>query len=406
MAFKILMFGWEFPPHNSGGLGTACFGLTRSLARRDAKVIFVLPQKVSVSSDYAKILFANIDSVKFRRVDTLLYPYITSESYTDELSYLEDKDAVYGLSLMEEVKRYGFKARKIAKTEDFEIIHAHDWLSFPAGLEAKYASGKPLVVHVHATEFDRTGGGNINKEVYEMEKRGMEGADAVIAVSALTKNMIVKHYGIPEGKVTVVHNGIERDEFRRLPSELASLKAAGNKIVLFVGRITLQKGPDYFVSAARRVLEYRPKTLFVVSGTGDMERQMMRQAAEAGIGDKVLFAGFLRGDDLHRVYQAADLYVMPSVSEPFGITPLEALANGTPVLISKQSGVSEVLTHALKADFWDIDDMTDKIISVLDHSPLHETLRDNGGLEIGKLNWMASAAKCIDLYGRVLSGAK
>jgi glycosyltransferase involved in cell wall biosynthesis len=395
------MFGWEFPPHNSGGLGTACFGLTKALSRESTDVVFVLPKKVPVNTSHAKLVFANEKSIKVRHIDSILYPYITSETYSDEVRNL--KDEVYGLSLMEEVKRYARKAGAIAVSENCDVIHAHDWLAFLAGIEAKRATGKPLVVHVHATEFDRTGGTGVNSEVYAIEKQGLEEADAVIAVSGWTKNILISKYGVPPEKIQVVHNGIDTDDHKIVSHKIESLKRAGNKIVLFVGRITLQKGPDYFIRAAKRVLEYRPDTLFVVSGSGDMECQMIRQAAESGIGDKVIFAGFLRGDELSGIYQSADLYVMPSVSEPFGITPLESLMNGTPVLISKQSGVAEVLTHVLKTDFWDTEDMADKIISVLDHRPLYESLRENGGREVERNSWRNAAMKCINIYQRLCS---
>ena len=392
------MFGWEFPPHNSGGLGTACFGLTKALSR-DANVIFVLPKKVPVNSAFAKMVFANQRSIQVKHIDSLLYPYITVEKYNEESR--THHDSIYGLSLMEEVRRYARKAGAIAVSEKCDVIHAHDWLAYLAGIEAKKATGKPLVVHVHATEFDRTGGNGVNEEVYAIERAGIAAADHVIAVSQWTKNILVSKYGVAPEKITVVHNGIDIEETKRLPSRLQNLKDAGNKIVLFVGRITLQKGPDYFIRTAKRVLQYRPNTMFVVSGSGDMEYQMIRQAASEGISDRVLFAGFLRGDDLNSVYQAADLYIMPSISEPFGITPLESLANGTPVLISYQSGVSEVLNHALKADFWDIDDMADKIISTLDHPALYESLRDNGYREVEKNSWSVAASKCLSVYGKL-----
>lgn len=402
MPHKVLMFGWEFPPHNSGGLGTACFGLSRAMVRAGTDITFVLPKRTPVDSPYMRFLFASDAAIRIRHVDALLYPYITHEKYSEELQLVPGGD-VYGLSLMAEVARYARKARQIALSEDFDVIHAHDWLSVPAGLSAKQATGKPLVIHVHATEFDRTGGNGINQDVYNIEKRGAHGADHVIAVSHRTKEMLMRHYNVPEGKISVVHNGVLEEEFQPAGRALERLREAGNKIVLFVGRITLQKGPDYFIRAAKKVLELRPKTIFVVSGSGDMERQMMREAADLGLADKVLFTGFLRGDELKSIYASADLYVMPSVSEPFGITPLESLANGTPVLVSKQSGVSETLTHALKADFWDIDDMTDKIISVLDHPTLHENLRDNGRREASKLTWAEAARKCLEVYTRVFA---
>jgi len=395
------MFGWEFPPHNSGGLGTACFGLTRALSR-DSDVVFVLPKKSAVDDKYVKMVFANQNSIDLKYVDTILKAYVTEQQYFDER--YTHTDEVYGLSLMEEVKRYARKAGTIARKAKCDVIHAHDWLAYLAGMEAKKATGKPLIVHVHATEFDRTGGTGVNQQVYDIERAGMHAADAVIAVSQWTKNIVVNHYGVSPDKITVVHNGIDVGDVKPVPSRVQALKDAGNKIVLFVGRITMQKGPDYFIRAAKRVLEFRPNTIFLVSGSGDMERQMIRQAAAEGISDKVFFVGFLRGEELDSIYQSADLYVMPSISEPFGITPLEALANGTPVLISRQSGVAEVLNHALKTDFWDIDDTADKIISTLDHPCLHESLKVNGGREVAKNTWAVAAGKCLDVYGRLVVG--
>ncbi|MEK7193602.1 MAG: glycosyltransferase family 4 protein [Patescibacteria group bacterium] len=397
---KVLMFGWEFPPHNSGGLGVACAGLARGLANRGIGITFVLPKKVGVSADFLKIIFADISGIKFREIDSLLSAYATSVSYREIRS--RTVSSIYGKGLFEEVMRYALRAYHLAKEEDFDLIHAHDWLSFGAGLAAKAASGKPLIVHVHATEFDRTGGMNINKRVYEIEKEGMEKADAVIAVSQFTKNIIVRHYGIDPNKINVVHNAVDIFEPGHFASELLELKRDGRKIVLFVGRITLQKGPDYFLQAAKKVLEYNSRVLFLVVGSGDMERQLIEQASSLGISDKVLFAGFLRDQELAKVYRVADLYVLPSVSEPFGITTLESLAHGTPVLISRQSGVAEVLSHALKVDFWDIDEMANKIVSVLAYAPLHACLRENGNTEVKKLSWGRSAEQCSGVYNEVM----
>ena len=284
------------------------------------------------------------------------------------------------------------------------MIHAHDWLSFPAGLRAKEVSGKPLIVHVHATEFDRTGGNGVNPEVYAIEKEGMTRADRVVTVSHFTKNLVTRHYGVPDYKVTVVHNGIDFEVKPRLDERLSALKRRGERLILFVGRITLQKGPDYFLQAARRVIDLEPGVTFVMVGSGDMTGQIVEQAAALGLGQRFIFAGFLRGDELDAIYQAADLLVMPSVSEPFGLTPLESLANGTPVLVSRQSGVSEVLRHALKVDFWDIDEMVNQIIAVLRHPPLKRTLAVYGQTDARRVTWSAAAEKCLNIY-RSLVGA-
>ncbi len=394
------MFGWEFPPHNSGGLGTACFGLTRALAARQIEVIFVLPKKVGVNTSFAKMVFADERHVKFYEVESTLMPYVTSEGYIRE----RDKvfQDIYGKTLMAEVHRYALRARAIAKKERFDIIHAHDWLSFLAGIEAKKVSGKPLILHMHATEFDRTGGQGVNLEVYGIERTAMEQADGIIAVSNFTKQKIIEHYGIEASKIEVVHNGIEECDYKNIPEKLQELKKSGQKIVLFAGRITIQKGPEYFIRAAKRVLDIKQNVTFLVAGSGDMERQMMMEAAHLGISDSVIFVGFLRGDDLNAVYKAADLFVMPSVSEPFGLTPLESIIAGTPVIISKQSGVSEVLTHALKVDFWDTEDMANKILGVISHRSLLETLWGNSREEVKKVTWDAASKKCIDYYEKIL----
>lgn len=398
---RILMFGWEFPPFNSGGLGVACQGLTKSLSERGFQVTFVMPRRLAVSTPHARMVFAESSDVKFLTVDSVLEPYMTSRSYLRERTV--EGTTIYGRDLFEEVERYKLMGAVIAKEEDFDIIYAHDWLSFGAGVEAKYATGKPLIVHVHATEFDRCGGPNVNRHVYNVEKWGMEEADRVIAVSELTRQIIIKEYGIPPEKVRVVHNGID-DSTKPAGAgwkRMRSLKQAGFKIVLFLGRITIQKGPDYFIRAAARVLEHNPKVMFVISGSGDMEEGMMKLAAQLNISQNVLFTGFLSGGDRHEMYTSSDLFVMPSISEPFGITPLEAMKLGTPVMISKQSGVSEIVQHALKIDFWDIDEMANKILSVVGYPGLKETLSEYARDEADKITW-ADAAKKVDVIVREL----
>jgi glycosyltransferase involved in cell wall biosynthesis len=393
---RILMFGWEFPPYNSGGLGVACLGLTRALAGRGAEITFVMPKRLDVKSSHARMIFADDFNISLRPIDSNLSPYLTKASYQRGR---ELDGGLYGNDLMHEVLRYSALGADIARHESFDVIYAHDWLSFGAGMEAKRITGKPLVAHVHATEFDRCGGAaGINKDVYAIERAGMEAADVVVAVSLLTKNIIVHNYGIPESKVRVVYNGIDESTAPApgigLP-RLRALKEAGYSIVLFLGRVTLQKGPDYFIRTAKRVLERSPKTVFVLSGSGDMDRSSMELAASLGIGDRMLFTGFLGGADRHEIYAAADLFVMPSVSEPFGITPLEAMRLGTPVLISKQSGISEIVSHALKADFWDVDEMANQILAVIAHSSLRQTLSSNGIGEAEKITW-ADAAQKLD----------
>ena len=260
-----------------------------------------------------------------------------------------------------------------------------------------------MVVHVHATEYDRTGGQGLNREVYEIEKEGVNKADAIIAVSNFTGKKIIDHYGVCPDSVNAVHNAINYDDYSSANKSRFLLKAKGKKIVLYVGRITIQKGPDYFLQAAKKVLERRDDVLFVVAGSGDMEAEMIEKAAALDIADKVLFAGFIRDRDLIKAYQMADLYVMPSVSEPFGLTPLESMVYGTPVLITHQSGVAEILKNALKVDFWDTDEMANKILAVMEHRPLKKTLISNGFKEVKKFNWQSAAKKCINIYQNVIN---
>jgi glycogen synthase len=399
MPKRVLMFGWEFPPHNSGGLGVACYGITKALARKNIEVIFVLPRKLDgVKEDFLKIIDGNIECQSSYLFNSPLYPYVTDKKYYSDLFHHHE---IYGNSLVEEVFRYAEFGKKIAKKEKFDVIHAHDWLSFGAGIKAKEVSGKPLVVHVHATEFDRCGGSGVNSLVYALEKEGMEKADKIIAVSNYTKNIIVNSYGIHPDKVEVVHNGVDFNKEYSLSENVHAIKRAGKKMVLFVGRLTLQKGPDYFIKVAKKICDVTEDIYFVISGSGDMQEFLISEVAQMKISDRVLFSGFLRGKDLQEVYALADLFVMPSVSEPFGITPLEAISSGTPVLISNQSGVSEVVSHALKADFWDIDDMANKVLAVLNYDPLSYCLKENGKKEIASITWEKAAEKCIQIYNNL-----
>ncbi len=417
---KVLMFGWEFPPHNSGGLGVACKGVVDSLCSQGTAVTFVLPKKVPTGSFQNRVIFAdNTDALlNTKGVDVLLMPYITSESYQSELD--KEKSGTggkkkrnkrnasnYAGTLIGEVYRYGELAGDVAEAEEHDIIHAHDWLSFEAGIAAKEVSGKPLIAHVHATEFDRSGE-RVNQDIYDIERRGVHMADSVVAVSNFTKNILIKRYGVPESKISVVHNGINEDDYSSFLEEspasvISGLKSHGYKIVLFVGRITFQKGPDYFVKMAKRIREYEPNTFFVVCGSGDMEKQMIREVASARMTDRFIFTGFLRGESLNTVYRSADIYIMPSVSEPFGLTPLEAMIQDTPVLVSYQSGVSEVVSHALKANFWDIDDMTNKVIAVLRNPSLQQCLKNNGKMEVSGVSWKLAGEKLISLYRSLLA---
>ncbi|MGD0784222.1 MAG: glycosyltransferase [Sedimentisphaerales bacterium] len=440
------MLGWEFPPFISGGLGTACYGLTKAMSKLGLEVTFVLPRAIRVDdpstcvkmrtpadinfNKTAEEFDRELKNIKFKAIDSALKPYSTAETYQHEIEdmilakqksigisgaegendidtdarahYAIDTKAHYAGDMYSEVHRYASSAVKLAMQEDFDVIHAHDWMTYPAGIAVAAVTGKPLVVHVHSTEFDRSGE-NVNQMIYDIERAGMHAADKVIAVSYLTRNIILTRYGISGDKVEVVYNGIERNGNGLNLGKIEVSK--DEKIVLFLGRITMQKGPEYFLGAAKKVLEVMDNVKFVMAGSGDMMRRSIELAAELGIGSKVLFTGFLRGEDVRKVYERADLYVMPSVSEPFGIAPLEALNNDVPVLISKQSGVSEVLTHVLKADFWDVNEIANKIVAVLKYPPLQMTLKEHGNFEVRKLRWEDAAEKCKQIYSQLVEQA-
>lgn len=397
VALKILTFGWDYPPIKNGGLGVACYGLTTELVRRGIEVIFVLPRTQEVDGS-ARFIFANKQrGIRARVIDSPLKPYLSSNSPL----YVFEKDGtqrVFARNLIEEVYHYAAKAGAIASEEEFDIIHAHDWTSYLAGLAAKEVTGKPLIVHVHATSYDQAGSKNVDPEVYKIEMRAFEEADCIVTVSQLTKDIIVREHGADPEKIVVVHNGCSEIEPVPLAPVLSELKSQGKKIVLFHGRITIQKGPDYFVRAARRVVDIAPNTVFVVSGWGDMEHQVMQLVGALGLSSNVIFAGALWDEERDRMYQSADLLVMPSVSEPFGLVALEAIQHGTPALISKQSGVSEVLTNVLKVDFWDVEEMANKIVALLRYSPLDAQLTQYGRSEARRNSWGKAAHSIKELY--------
>jgi glycosyltransferase involved in cell wall biosynthesis len=418
------MLGWEFPPFISGGLGTACFGLTKAMDQLGIKVTFVLPKMVEnqysthvklISPDsrmWSAFRFDKLKNVAFRTISSPLQPYLTPSAYQRRIEEaLNQKHGGstgsagwfgvdYSGDMYAEVHRYAAVVAELAKNEQFDVVHAHDWMTYPAGIVVSAVSGKPLIVHVHSTEFDRSGE-NVNQMIYDIERKGMHTAHKVIAVSHFTRGIIIGRYVISSEKVEVVHNGVERNgNGNRLLAESGIGK--DEKIVLFLGRITMQKGPEYFLLAAKKVLEAMDNVKFVMAGSGDLMHRAVEMAAELGIGHKVLFTGFLRGDAVQKIYKMADLFVMPSVSEPFGIVPLEALENDVPVIISKQSGVSEVLMHALKVDFWDVNEIANKIIAVLKYPPLQETLVNYGNFEVRKLRWKDSAEKCLRIYEETL----
>lgn len=429
------MFGWEFPPHIAGGLGTACYGMTRGLARNGVEVVFVMPRaygdedqrfvRVVNASDVETIGTRDhefseelLEKVSFIHIDSNMLPYISPEEYaayhdefvrsgrthewTDVWKQRYTFSGKYGANLMEEVARYAMVAAQVAKDLEgqFDVIHAHDWLTYFAGIAAKRVSGKPLVVHMHATEFDRSGE-NINRRVYAIEKAGMQAADRVIAVSELTRRIVIGKYGIPADKVVTVHNAVRFGE----SEEAAPERAVKDKVVTFLGRITYQKGPDYFVEAAAKVLQRVSDVRFVMAGSGDLMNHVVRRVAQLGIADRFHFTGFLKGGEVQRMFRLSDVYVMPSVSEPFGISPLEAMRSGVPVIISRQSGVAEVLDYAIKVNYWDVDALADAIYGLLTYPALGRMFVSKGLEEVTGLKWTNAAAKIKTVYETVVAEA-
>ena len=476
---RVLIFGWEFPPHISGGLGTASYGLTKALSHLGVEITFVVPrlfggedtsianlisadsvpvriltkkkipqQNFSSLDEISKLIETNKksifqeheiwDKIKKIEVNSPLLAYSTPETFSEYLRMLgiNEKDLIindkgqilftekgevnaasisgeeieqvaqkirfsfsggYQGALFQEVINYAIVAREIAMMNDFDLIHAHDWLTYLAGVEAKRVSGKPLVIHVHATEFDRSGE-NINQQVYNIERYGMENADYIIAVSNWTRNIIIKRYGIDPQKVFTVYNAV--DHLPDIGKQYQ--KTVPEKIVTFLGRITFQKGPEYFIEAARLVLDHCENVRFVMAGSGDMLWRMIRLSAARRISDRMHFTGFLKGEDVVRLFSISDVYVMPSVSEPFGISPLEAMRYNVPVIISRQSGVAEVLRHAIKVDFWDTHAIADSIFGLVKYESMAQMFRKYAREELEQLKWENSAQKVISIYHRAL----
>jgi len=425
----VLMFGWEFPPHITGGLGTASYGLTKGMtAIDDMDVIFVVPKSWGDEDQSGiRLIGANKVPVAFKQIyfkgtrrpvekieiSSRIVPYIDPEDYwkivrskisghrliiqTNKKGMI-DFSGRYDHNLLDEIYKYSIIASVIAEENEFDIIHAHDWLTYPAGIAAMEVSGKPLVIHVHATDFDRSGG-NVNPEVYRIEKNGMDAASKIVTVSNLTRDIVINKYNINPDKVETVYNAVEPVHFY---DDINVSKGFDDKVVTFLGRITLQKGPEYFIEAAYKVLKVMNNVRFVMAGSGDMMERMMRRAASLKITDRFHFTGFLKGKDVFTLLAMSDVYIMPSVSEPFGISPLEAMQSNVPVIISKQSGVSEILTHAVKTDFWDIDAMADAIYGILNYPALASMFIRNGKEEVIRLKWDNSARHVRDIYERVI----
>lgn len=425
---KVLMLGWEFPPQITGGLGTACYGITKSLAQQNVDVLFVVPKafgnedkKFATLQDAGEIPSKYLESnakkfwnkVLFKEISAKLIPYTTPEEFKKKLEKnvlrsisIKNHDnpdftpfsGGYGMDLWREIERYSMVTSLLAKKEKYDIIHAHEWLTFPAAIAAKKISRKPLVIHIHATEFDRSGL-NHNREIYDIEKDGMEASDKIITVSNYTKGIIINRYGIPPDKIIAIHNGIEKNTNKKR-NELKGF--SGEKVVTFLGRITFQKGPEYFIEAAYMVLQKNDNVRFIMAGSGDLKDRMIRRVKALGISGKVSFPGFLKHDEVRKLLNLTDVFVMPSVSEPFGISPLEALQAKVPVIISKQSGVSEVLSHAIKVDYWDVNALADAINGVLNYKLLSKLLATKGNNEVTKLEWEKTGKKILNIYNSLV----
>lgn len=414
------MFGWEFPPHILGGLGTASYGLTKGMAENgNMDISFVIPKPHGdEDKSFARIIGACDTPIAWRDTD---WDYVNSRigNVMDPQLYFDLRDHIYADfnymnvndlgcidfsgrypdNLLEEINNYSIVAGVIARTVDFDIIHSHDWLTYPAGIHAKQVTGKPLVIHVHATDFDRSRG-NVNPTVFGIERDGMLNADHIITVSNLTRRTVIEKYGIDPAKVTTVHNAVEP-----LSEELKNIQVpkSKEKVVTFLGRITMQKGPEYFVEAAAKVLQKVHNVRFVMAGSGDMMEKMINLAAQKDIADRFHFPGFQKGKQVYEMLKASDVYIMPSVSEPFGISPLEAMQMGVPSIISKQSGCAEILNLVIKTDYWDIDAMADAIYSIITYPAMYKQLHDEGLTEVNGIQWIKAGKKVIDIYNNLLN---
>lgn len=413
---KILMLGWEFPPHFAGGVGIVCYELTKALLANysDLKITYVMPYGVKSSEVRGGVnlkfanKFSNV-SLNVKEVETMMYCYDSPQSYLQRFTDVLQKDfedtgsksvkEVYGGNLIEEVYLYAQRVLRLCRDDDFDVIHAHDWTTFPAAILLKQITGKPLILHVHITEFNKTGGLEGHGDVLKIERLGFEWADKIICVSNQIGDMVVEKYGAIRSKVIVVHNGSASDIKKSFAKRFKIGK--DDKVVLYAGRMTLQKGPEYFLRAAKRVLEYEPHTKFVMIGTGDMLTRMIELSAELGISKSVLFHGFYSREEADIFFSMADVFVMPSVLEPFGIVPLEAMAKGTPTIISKQSGIAEILQNTFKVDFWDIDEMAHKILALIKYEHLHSHMVNLGFDEFDSFDWGSRAKKVMDVYCEV-----
>jgi len=389
------MLGWELPPHNSGGLGVACYQLCQELSKSDdIDIEFILPYEAEHDADFMTITAARPIGVS---------EIIKTSGAYDSYKYRYEDGHEEWHDIYTQAAHYERGVASLAFSREFDIVHAHDWLTFRAAMRLKQMTGCPIVLHVHSVESDRAGGERGNPLVNEIEATAFNLADRIIAVSELTRQAIVRDYDIPAEKITVVHNSIKVDdlvpmETRNVYEYLMQLKMQDYRIVTNIGRLTVQKGLPNLLKAAKEVIARAPKTIFLIVGSGEQYHELITLAADLGIGRNVIFTGFLRGKQWRDAFSIADLFVMPSVSEPFGLTPLEATAYGTPSLVSKQSGVSEVLKNCLKVDYWDVNEMANQIVAVVQSDSLRRELTANAYRELQHLSWEEPANKVMSIY--------
>lgn len=391
---KVLMLGWELPPHNSGGLGTACYQLCKALSKNNVDIEFIVPYTADHDIDFMTVTPAHPQGVEAVLRSGIAY---------DSQKYLLKTGEIKSLDIHDQQNLYQNAVAQLAIDREFDIVHAHDWLTFRAALRVKSLRNCPIILHVHSVESDRAGSRHGNPLVHEIEETSLHLADKIIAISEHTKKAIIRDYGVPADKIEVVHNSIESADKTPLDADnsyiyLDLMKQQGYKVVVNIGRLTIQKGLPNLLRAAKLVIDKTPKTMFLIVGSGEQYHELIEQAADLGIGSNVLFTEFQRGKRWRDAFAIGDLFVMPSVSEPFGLTPLEAVGYGTPVLVSKQSGVSEVLNNCLKVDYWDVDEMANKITAVVQNQSLQDELGANSYAEYSKMSWHNASQKINQIY--------
>jgi glycosyltransferase involved in cell wall biosynthesis len=420
------MFGWEFPPFFAGGVGMVCYELTKQLSSLGVSIDYVMPfAPDNLKPHFLSVLDAsrfvshaeaqqhthlNVTSVK-----SLLAAYQTQEEYEETLRSLsysstpgtpkhairDNTKKLYGENLLEEINLFAQRVAVMVEQgifKDFSVIHAHDWTTVPAAAVVKRMTGKPLIVHVHITEFNKNGGLGADPTIYDVERQGFFAADKIVTVSHGIKQTLVEQYGVPAEKITVIHNG--NVQMNPVVHDGAAFKG-NDQVVSYLGRVTGMKGPENFVDMAIQVLQHRPNTKFVMGGTGDKLQACIDKTKAAGVYDRFYFHGFYTRQDADFFYDISDVFVLPSVMEPFGVTPLEAMIKDTPTIVTKQSGVSEVLKHVFKVDFWDVSKMAAQVVNLLTYPILHKTMQQNGRQEAQKLDWKKPAQECLQLYYEV-----